>query len=520
MTRQVAPGQLKEMLHDGGEIALLDIREGGRYIHGHLLYAVNVPSSRLEMLLPRMVPNKSVRSVLIDDGDGLAIRTAGRMIELGYEAPAILEGGNPAWKAAGYELFEGVNVPSKAFGEVVEHGNHTPSIPAEELQGMAEKGEDFVILDSRTPAEFNRMSIPGGASCPGAELVYRLHAHAPSPDTTVVVNCAGRTRSIIGAQTLINAGVGNRVVALRNGTMGWELAGYKVDRGRDPKLAELDDAALAAAEARARMVRERYEVGTVERAELDGWMTESDRTTFILDVRPLEEYLAGHVPGAVHAPGGQLVQAMDEWVGVLGARIVLTDDTEVRAVMTGHWLRQMGWDVFVLKGGVASGPVETGMPLPPEADGVAKISPADLKARTGEVVILDVSKDMAFRAAHIEGAIWWHRSRLAELTLDGNPVCVVSEDGILASHAARDLEQFGFENVTVLDGGIAAWKDAGFETVADPATPADADCLDYWFWAHDRHDGNADAARYYLDWEINLPAQIERDGDARYRLLT
>ena len=70
------------------------------------------------------------------------------------------------------------------------------------------------------------MSIPTATSVPGAELVLRARALAPDPATTVVVNCAGRTRSIIGTQSLINAGLPNRVVALRNGTMGWTWPGW------------------------------------------------------------------------------------------------------------------------------------------------------------------------------------------------------------------------------------------------------------------------------------------------------
>ncbi len=520
MTTQISPADLKEMLHDGKELALLDIRESGRFVHNHLFYAISLPTSRLELMLPRLVPNKNVRCVLVDDGDGLAIQAAGRMADMGYLSTVILEGGNPAWKAAGHELFEGVNVPCKAFGEVVEHGNHTPSISAEELHEMAENKADYVILDSRTQAEYHRMNIPGGTSCPGAELAYRVHAHAPSPDTTIVVNCAGRTRSIIGAQSLINAGVPNRVVALRNGTMGWELAGYELDRGRDPALTELNDSALAAAEARATLVRERYNVGSVDRETLDNWLAETDRTTFLLDVRQIDEYLAGHVPGAINAPGGQLVQASDTWVAVLGARIVLTDDTEVRAVMSGHWLTQMGWDVYVLKDGIASGPVETGMPAYPVAGGVAAIDAATLHDKRDSYTVIDVSTDMTFRQEHVPDAIWWHRSRLSELTLADGPVCVVSEDGALASFATADLERLGFRDVCYLSGGLAAWKAAGHETAASPDTPSDQDCLDFHFWVHDRHYNNAEAATYYLDWEVNLPAQIERDGDARYNLLS
>ena len=213
------------------------------------------------------------------------------------------------------------------------------------------------------------------------------------------------------------------------------------------------------------------------------------------------------------------MQASDTWVAVLGARIVLSDDTEVRAVMSGHWLTQMGWDVYVLKGGIASGPVETGMPAQPVADGVAAIDAASLQNQHDSYTVIDVSTDMTFRQEHLPDAIWWHRSRLAELTLPDGPVCVVSEDGALASFAAADLARLGFKNVCFLSGGLAAWKAAGHETVASPDTPSDQDSLDFHFWVHDRHYNNAEAATYYLDWEVNLPAQIERDGDARYNLL-
>ena len=76
------------------------------------------------------------------------------------------------------------------------------------------------------------MSIPTATSVPGAELALRVRALAPDRATTVIVNCAGRTRSIIGAQSLINAGLPNRVAALRNGTIGWTLAGLDLDHGQ------------------------------------------------------------------------------------------------------------------------------------------------------------------------------------------------------------------------------------------------------------------------------------------------
>ena len=270
-----------------------------------------------------------------------------------------------AWAAAGFELFSGVNVPSKAFGEYVEHAKGTPSIAADELEKLLRDGADLVVLDSRPFDEYARVSIPTATNVPGAELVLRAREIAPSPQTTVVVNCAGRTRSIIGAQSLINAGLPNKVVALRNGTMGWSLAGFTCDNGKDRRAPPASPMTLEWARSAAQRVAQSCGVERIDRATLDAWRADAGRTLYVFDVRDPAEYEAGHLPGAISAPGGQLVQATDQYVGTLGARIVLVDDAEVRAAMTASWLRQMGWrDVFILteKG------TEPGWPAAPALD--------------------------------------------------------------------------------------------------------------------------------------------------------
>jgi rhodanese-related sulfurtransferase len=360
MTDRIDAASLRRRLMGDGEIAPLDVREEATFAAGHLLLARSVPLARIVPAIDALVPRRATPIVLIDDADGLGDGAAESLAGLGYTDIAILEGGIAAWKAAGYELFSGTNVPSKAFGELVEHRHHTPSISAEELQALKDEGADLVILDSRPFAEYVRMAIPGGIDCPGAELAYRVHDIAPKPDTLVVVNCAGRTRSIIGAQSLINAGIPNKVVALRNGTMGWQLAGFEVERGAARRPPEPSPAGLAKAKAAAARNAAKYGVRTVDRTALKNFRADADRTTYLLDVRNPEEFEAGHMPESVSAPGGQLVQATDRYVGTLGARLVLIDDTGVRAEMTGAWLRQMGWrDVFVLTGGL-DGALETG----------------------------------------------------------------------------------------------------------------------------------------------------------------
>ena len=137
----VTPRQLKTLLHGGGEIALLDVREAGQFGESHLLFATPLPYSRLELDIGPLVPRKSAPIVVCDDGaTGIAARAAARLRTLGYADVAVLEGGTTAWSAAGYTLFKGVNVPSKLFGELVEHACHTPRVTAQELARMRAAG--------------------------------------------------------------------------------------------------------------------------------------------------------------------------------------------------------------------------------------------------------------------------------------------------------------------------------------------------------------------------------------------
>ena len=348
-SRPLDPHAVKAMLSDGRELALIDLREELIFSRSHLLWARSVPLSRLELRFAQLVPRRDTRIVLCDDGDGLVERAAKILAAAGYTDLSYLQGGVAAWEKAGFELFSGVNVPSKAFGEHIEHACHTPSISAEELDGLMRSGTDMVVVDSRPFDEFQRVSIPTATNVPGAELVLRIHDIAPSPDTLVVVNCAGRTRSIIGAQSLINAGLPNKVVALRNGTMGWTLAGFTPDSGKTKRFAEPPPTASPGPRPRPSASASASASCASTAKALESFRADVTRTLYLFDVRDPTEYAAGHLPGAVSAPGGQLVQATDQYVGTLGARIVLVDDHEVRAVMTASWLKQMGWrDVFVL----------------------------------------------------------------------------------------------------------------------------------------------------------------------------
>lgn len=526
MAATISPDELYLRLKDDDELALLDLREEGVFgADGHLLFAVCLPLSRLELDIGPLVPRKSVRVVLCDGGEGLTALAAEKLARWGYGDVSILEGGVPAWEAAGYVVFRGVNVPSKAFGEFVEHQSDTPNVGPEDLKAMIDRGDNMVVLDSRPWGEYRRMNIPTGIDCPGAELAYRVHDIVSDPDRTIVVNCAGRTRSIIGAQSLINAGVTNRVFALRNGTMGWALAGFDLETGSDRNFPEITEDGAAAAQACAATVANRFGVQKIDHATLKAWRSESDqRSLFVLDVRNPEEYLAGHLPGSLSAPGGQLVQATDKWVGTLRSRIVLVDDTGVRATMTASWLIQMGWpEVVVLENALDGVGLESGTPakdLPDAIDAaIDSISAGEAQEalRTGAQVI-DLSTSLEYKASHVPGAFWAVRARmneaLAKLPAQATLIFTGS-DLALARLAAADAAALG-RAVRLLEGGTAGWIKAGY-AIATGFENMTTDNNDVQYKAYD-HDENIEFhMQEYISWEIGLVDLVERDATARFR---
>jgi len=516
-------------LRDGKEIAFIDVREHGQYGEAHPLRVVSIPYSVLEARIESFVPRPNTRVVLLDEGDGIAGQAARALSAMRYTHVEVLEGGMPAWAAAGLEVYQGVNVVCKAFGEVVEHACETPAIDPAELKAMVDAGEKLVIVDGRTPEEFNRMSIPGGASVPNAELVYRIGDIAPDPNTTVVVNCAGRTRSIIGAQTLRNAGIPNKVVALRGGTMAWRLSGFGLDHGETPVLPALTEGSIDSGKAYAAEMRARFGLTTADAGQLGEWQAEPERTTYLIDVRSSEEFAAGHMPGAMHAPGGQLVQAADQWCAVWRARMVLVDEgSGVRASTTAHWMKQMGWDVHVLLTDFAGDASEMGLPprLVPnlEGTGVQLIEQLKLKQliERGEVTLVDVDDSTVYRQRRLPGASWSVRPRIVDdvKALPSKSIVVLySEHETRARLAARDLIQDTRTPVGVLKGGRQAWMAAGGAVEVSGGEPDDGRRIDYLFFVHDRHMGNDDAARAYLAWEENLPAQLRNEGEDDFPLV-
>ncbi len=527
--------QVKAMLKSGEVFAFFDVREEGEFsTQGHPLFATPLPLSRLEPRALALLPDPHTHIVLMDDGEegqaGRANRAAAKLSGLGYTNLAVMAGGLKAWRDAGFEVFTGVNVPSKAFGEIVEHGNDTPRIDAADVQKMIDDKADMVILDSRPLPEFTNMSIPGGIDCPGAELVYRVKDFVTRPETLVVVNCAGRTRSIIGAQSLINAGLPNKVMALKNGTMGWHLAGLKVARGETRSFGPQGPEAAKFAQAAAAEIAGKMGIRKIDRQGLAA-LEKKAGPLYRLDVRDPAEYAKGHLPGFRHAAGGQLVQATDQYVGARNATIVLHDNDGVRATMTAHWLLQMGWkETYILDHAPTAAELTTeaeprypaGFAVPE----VAAVTAAELQKALATTLVIDLDASLKYRDGHVPGAWFAVRANLARTLPEMRTrqagalrTVVVAPDAELGALAAAEIADLTADlPVAFLTGGMKAWREAGFEVetghvrMADPPT-------DVWYRPYDFKEDVEAAMRQYLDWEVDLVPQVERDGDARFSVL-
>lgn len=512
--------QIHTALLERKELALLDVREEAPFAEAHPLFAANLPLGRIELEAHARIPRRDTSIVVYDDGEGLALPAAQRLRQLGYNTVHLLAGGLQGWRDAGGEIFRDVNAPSKAFGELVESQRHTPSLSAPEVKALLDADADVVVLDARRFEEYNTMSIPGGISVPGAELVLRVRALAPRPETRVIVNCAGRTRSIIGSQSLINAGIPNPVSALRNGTIGWTLAGQQLEHGKTRSFSDQhSDDHRAQAAAAGRQVADRAKVGRADLAALERWQRESSRTTYRLDVRTREEFHAGHLPGFSSAPGGQLVQETDHVAPVRGARIVLADDDGVRANMTASWLAQMGWEVHVLDGlrpehfSETGSPAQTLPPTPPHESVTARQLSQWLQDADG-TVLLDFTSSANYVRQHIPGARFALRSELAAIlqrTATAKRYVLTCGSSLLAGYAAGDVQQLTDHPVFVLEGGTAAWIGAGLPLESGETALA-SPRIDRYRRPYEGTDNPVAAMQAYLDWEYGLVAQLAADG--------
>ena len=523
--------QLSALLDGTAPFALIDVREPMEYNAAHIPGASLIPRRRLEFEVSRALPYKGVQVVLCDENGRNAERAADTLVRGGYSNVSVLKGGVNRWAADGRPTEWGVNVPSKTFGEEIELEHDVPTISADELHERIERGDKLVILDTRTPEEFQRLCIPGGRSVPGGELALRIadiRAEA-GDDATVIVNCAGRTRSIIGTRLLQRMGVDD-LYGLENGTAGWGLAGYELEANADrTDMPEPSPGGASEAESFARRVADEDGVQLIDVAKLRDLMVQrGEETVYLVDVRLRDEFRAGHISGSSWMPGGQAVQTADATAVVHNAPIVFICDGITRAAIAASWYRQMGkGDVYALDGGTAAwasagldlagdgaeseSDGNTALGLDTARSGNREISADDLASDSSRTVLF-VGTSAEFAAGHVPGAFWVSRGVLedeAGAAIPGlsKPVAVTCEDGgDGAALAAATLSEMGYRDVVWLKGGMESWR-SGTRSVEKGLTRVMSAPVDVLPAGTNRSYGDM---INYLRWETALVEQSER----------
>jgi len=494
MPEKMTAAALKSLLDARGTCALIDVREPGEYNDAHIPGASLVPRRQLEYRMTRLVPFAGTQVIVCDDDGRRAPLAAATLEGMGFRRVAVLEGGINRWTTDGHPTEWGVNVPSKDFGEKVQVVHQVPEMHPEELHALQQKGEKIVLLDSRTPEEHRRTTIPGGRSAPNGEVALHIADLVPDPDATIVVHCAGRTRSIIGARLLQRMGYA-KVFDLRNGTMGWMMAGLELETGSTRlDLPAPSPAALAGAEAFAARIAAEDGVGTLSISALRDLMAKSEsENVYLIDVRTSDEYARGHIPGFQWFPGGQAVQRADDLVAVKNGHVVFACDGRVRATVAASWYRQMGFpNVSIVDGGTPAW-VASGQPLAKSEapggprgydEGIAGALPAGYDAAKAQVelltpaalderrkglqapVVIFVDTSREFSNGHVPGARWvprgWLELAIADVAPSKDAALVVTcANGPSAVLAGAALKGVGYQRVAVLAEGMQGWGRAG-----------------------------------------------------------
>jgi rhodanese-related sulfurtransferase len=507
MATIISVPELKTLLESTGLYAVIDVRDWGEFSLGQIPGASCIPRGSLEKYMAVLVPQKGVKTVLYCDTGQRSARAATTLETLGYTDVSILDGGLKSWQAAGGETIHGWSLRGKEYGERLQVEEQIPDLTAAELHTRLQQGEKFYIFDTRTEPEFQALHLPGAYCTPGGQLALMATDTVQDQNRPIIINCAGRTRSLLGAHLLRRMGFSN-VYALKGGTGAWRIAGHgnELESGSGATLPPVSAAGQVACAQFAERVASEDGIPFLSPEELRA-RQEQGKLLYLLDVRQLDEYQAGHIPGALFCPGTQAALLVECLVGVKNATVVTMCDGRARAILVASLLKGAGYpQVSVLDGGTkawvdqgfglaAGAPQEIDygqpvwmarllqglpsgiepqeLPIPGLAEASAQatfITPEVLQSKlvsSERPALLDVRSAGDFATAHIPGSRWLSQGNL-DLQIEqvvpnkATPLVLMCRRGKLSPLSVPTLKDMGYQQVAILQGGFAAWKAAQF----------------------------------------------------------
>ena len=187
-----------------------------------------------------------------------------------------------------------------------------------------------------------------------------------------------------------------------------------------------------------------------------------------LDVRPMEEFAAGHVPGSVNiALSGQFASWAATVLG-LSAHPVLIAATGEQIEEARTRLARVGIEALdgYLAGSVAAWK-EAGLPLAT----ISQMTVDELSSQlhSDRLQVLDVRRAPEWDSAHIEEATWWplDNFRVSAPEIDHDvPLAVHCKSGYRSMIASSLLQRAGFRHVINVVGGFDAWQQANLPFVS------------------------------------------------------
>ena len=394
-----------------------------------------------------------------------------------------------------------------------------PRSPPPSWTACGARAKRVTVLDSRPVEEYARFHVPGAITCPGAELVHRFSDLVDSPETLVVVSCAGRTRGIIGAQSLINAGVPNRVVSLsgRDARLAPRRAGARErsDHGTSARSATAPTPRRAVAPRRSPPASGSA-VSTT--STLGAWLGEAERADDLSARCAHARGIRLRSPAGIGLGSGRPAGAGDRSLGRDPRRAPRPRRRHRHARDHDGSLAEADWAGMSTSSIAAwrASALETDSDASPSS--VPRAAPVIEAAEAARwldegATAVSLEPSSAYRQAHPAGAVWGIRPRLDRLpaaVLKGRSHCPVRRRRGIGQLAAIDLAELTTAQVALVRGGTQSWARAGLPMIASPDDPPDAERIDFVFWNHDRHAGNQDAMRAYLRWETELPAADRR----------
>ena len=518
MKKYIKAKDVKKLFSGISEFSLVDIREIGQHTDGHPFFSISIPYSIFESRIIDLIPSKETLIILMDHNDGLSEIVEEITCDLGYRNIQILKDGVFGWKKAGYFLFKGIHVPSKAFGELVELKKNTPHIKPSELRKKINKKDNIIIVDGRPLEEFKKMNIPTGVCCPNMEIPLRIQNEI-NDKTEIIINCAGRTRSIIGAQNLINFGIKNKVKALENGTQGWTLSGYKLETNKIETL-DLNKIEYQKSKYRNSAVKiiNKFNLKKINLRTLNSFLEEKTKNTFIFNVTANQNFSENKMY-LKHAPGGQLIQATDSFVGVLNSKIILVDDGELlRASLTASWLKQMGFDVYIFDDDINY--------LKNFFDQKKKfIIPKSKIVENNSLIdflklnLLDIRTSHEFKKTHLKRSKWINRANLRFHNFNGN------KDFLIIYNDLSKAELIYKDIISKYKTSIYFYKfDENFKLLNELFTNKETFmkrevCIDFIYHTFKRHHGSKAHSLAYLSWEKDLLNHMDEEEKNRFKVV-